>query len=526
MTNKFNTLLKQNKFPVLPDVAQQLITLRIRKDIDYSELIQIIESDSILTSRIIRTANSAYSDLHHKVTTLEQAITTYGLKYIKSMALSFELVATLNNIVEVNFNQGDHWQQSLLRGVFARQLAKRYCPQLREEAFLIALLLDCGIPILAHIYGAQYIRLWQESRCSPIAKCKMEQQLFEFDHSTAGAALLRYWQLPEILSQLIQDHHEPPTSQVSREGRVQLRQIMYFVGSLPLHDFDLICEEDRSLWDFSRTTFGLEEADFLETLELSHQDFRQLSVLYSSFLPPQPDINHLLIQIRALSNCYRERVSTSFHCQTEIQNLKERESHAIDAISVDEQQVLIDGLTGLVTRPLFMKYLTYACQKVRDGNASLTVLYIDLDDFMAVNERYGETGGNRVLEEVADLLQSYTHDKGCIARYDGDAFVLALLDISAQQALQLTKGLTEQIRQLDINLRSSYGRDKVKLTASMGMLFCEPNAPVSNAMRTLEFADQQMYQVKNQRKDGFSYIVLNSVPQEGRQTTGASSVPV
>jgi len=524
MSNKFSTLLKQNKFPALPEVAQQLVTLRIRKDIDYSELIQIIESDSILTSRIIRTANSAYSDLQHKVTTLEQAIATYGLKYIKSMALGFELFATLNNIIEVKFNQGDHWQQSLLRGIFARQLAKRYCPQLREEAFLMALLLDCGIPVLAHIYGAKYTRIWQESRCSPIAKSEMEPQLFKFEHATAGAALFRYWQLPEILSQLIQNHHESPPAQISREGRVQLRQILYFVGSLPLHDFDLICEEDRSLWDFSRNTFGLEEADFLEFLELSHQNFRQLSILYSSFLPPQPDVIHLLIQIRALSNRYCERVCTSFNCQAEIQRLKEKERHAIDVISRDEQQIIIDGLTGLVTRPLFMKYLTHACQKVRDGKASLTVLYIDLDDFMSVNERYGETGGNRVLEEVADLLQSYTNDNGCIARYDGDAFVLALLNFSAQHALQLTRELTEQIRKLDINLSSSYGRDKVKLTASIGMLFCEPNAPISNAMRTLEFADQQMYLVKNQRKDGFSYIVLNSISQENRREATISTM--
>jgi diguanylate cyclase (GGDEF)-like protein len=151
-------------------------------------------------------------------------------------------------------------------------------------------------------------------------------------------------------------------------------------------------------------------------------------------------------------------------------------------------------------------------------------LYESLDDFMAINERYGETGGNHVLEEVADLLQSCTQDNGCIARYDGDAFVLAFLDLSARQALQLTKELSERIRQLEIPLRSPYGRDKIKLTASIGMLFCEPGAPVSNARRTLEFADQQMYLVKNQRKDGFSYIVLNAMSQEDQPKAALSTI--
>jgi diguanylate cyclase (GGDEF)-like protein len=526
MNNIIDKLINQSDVPCLTDVAKKLITFNVEKDSNIPYFIQVIESDPILSSRILRTANSTYRGIQHKVTTLEQAISDLRIKYVRSIAISFELVLSLSNSSSVDFNSHCFWQQNIYRSVLAHQLAKRYCPQRREEAFLIALLLDCGIPSLTQIYGEQYTYLWQECSYSPTAKHQMEQKLFEFDHTAAGAALVKHWQLPELLARFIQDHHVYPSAQTSADGLAELSQIAYFVGNLPLGDFDQITEDDEKLLDFIYKVFQFEKADFLEILESTWREYHHIANLFSSFLPSQNDITKLLIQSKAILNRYSQRECKRFDCQAEIRKLKEQEQKPPESIPQRSPEVSLDEQTGLVGKELLMRYLEHACQKVRNGRASLTVLYLDLDDFKVINERYGNAGGNQVLEEVADTLDSLIQDKGCIARYGEDQFVIASLDLVDRCALQLAKNVVENIRQLEIIIQSAKGRDKVQITASMGMVFCEKSAPVSNATRLLEHADQQLYEVKNKRKDGFSYIVLNAIPQEDQQAPNEDSMPL
>jgi diguanylate cyclase (GGDEF)-like protein len=512
MNKSFDAYLSQSNLPPLPEVAQKLVTLRVGHNTNRVEFLRVLESDPILASRILRVANSTYEGIHHKVTTLDHAVATLGINYVRSLALGFELVTSLSHLNNSDLNLYSYWQQTIYRSVLAHQLAKRYCFSRREEAFLIALFVDCGIPLLAQIYGSPYTRMVQESGCSPAAQYEIEQTLFEFHHTTAGAALIRYWRLPEILARLIQDHHAPCRREESREGLVQLGQIVYFVANLPLGNFDTICETDGALLDFSRSVFGFAESDFLEILECTRQEYHHIANLFSSFLPSEPEVTPLLIQSKALLNLYYERKCQRFDCEAAVRKLKTPAPAPLDSNSSSQASGSLDEQTGLVGRELLMTYLEHACHKVRSDQTSLTVFLIDLDDFKVINNRYGNAGGNIVLEEVADLLQSVIADKGCIARYGEDEFVMVMLGLEDRNALQQIQYLTEQLRQLEITIRSPEGREKVQLTASIGMVYCEPGAPVNSAPRLLEHADHQMYQVKNNSKDGFSYIVLNAMP--------------
>ena len=512
MSTTLDTMLGQGKIPPLPEVAQNLVTLRVGKDTNITEFLEILESDPILSSRILRVANSTYAGLQHKVTSLDQAVSALGIKYVRSLALGFELVSSLSQVSDPDFNSYHYWQQIIYRSVLAHQVAKRYCYARCEEAFLIALLLDCGIPLLSQIYGAQYIRMYQESGCSVASKHQIEQKLFEFHHTTAGAALIRHWQLPEVLAQFVQDHHVSPATEERGEGLVQLGQVVYFAGNLPLGDFDTICDADVKLLDFSRRVFGFDDSDFLEILESTRQEYHHISNLFSSVLPSQTEVDRLLIQSKALLNRYYKRDCKRFDCQTAIRQLKEQTAAPPEPVPVAQPEKPMDEQTGLVGRQLLMTYLEHACLSVRTGQKSLTVFLIDLDDFKQINDHYGNAGGNIVLEEVADLMQSLIRDKGCIARYGEDQFVMVMLDLEDRKALQQVQVLTEKLRQLEITIRYPQGREKIQITASIGMVYCEPNAHVSNATMVLEHADNQMYTIKNNSKDGFSYIVLNAIP--------------
>ena len=80
----------------------------------------------------------------------------------------------------------------------------------------------------------------------------------------------------------------------------------------------------------------------------------------------------------------------------------------------------IDGLTGVANRAEFDEVV------LGTDSPDLTVLYIDLDEFKAVNDRYGHECGDRVLVEVARRIQEACGTEGLVARLGGDEFALVL----------------------------------------------------------------------------------------------------
>ena len=85
-----------------------------------------------------------------------------------------------------------------------------------------------------------------------------------------------------------------------------------------------------------------------------------------------------------------------------------------------------DPLTGLANRALFQPTLEAAVQDAVTGGASCAVLYLDLDRFKLINDRFGHAGGDLVLRAAADRLRGSIRDSDIAARLGGDEFAVLL----------------------------------------------------------------------------------------------------
>ena len=95
----------------------------------------------------------------------------------------------------------------------------------------------------------------------------------------------------------------------------------------------------------------------------------------------------------------------------------------------------VDSLTQLPTRVYFEDRLAAAATKA-DANASrLALLFIDLDGFKPVNDTYGHTIGDLVLEQVGQRLKAMSRGKDVVARVGGDEFLLLLTNVVAEEAV-------------------------------------------------------------------------------------------
>ncbi len=148
-----------------------------------------------------------------------------------------------------------------------------------------------------------------------------------------------------------------------------------------------------------------------------------------------------------------------------------------------------DNLTGLPTRLFFEGRLQAAAKKCDATGAQLAVLFIDLDGFKPVNDTFGHSSGDRVLEQVGRRLTSTARSAGVAARVGGDEFLLLATAGGAPETIaRLAKRLIDALSQ-------PYKIDdrEVTISCSVGIAIypdqCDPHKLIARA-------DAAMYAAK------------------------------
>ena len=95
----------------------------------------------------------------------------------------------------------------------------------------------------------------------------------------------------------------------------------------------------------------------------------------------------------------------------------------------------VDSLTQLPTRVYFEDRLAAAATKADANSSRLALLFIDLDGFKPVNDTYGHSIGDLVLEQVGQRLKAMSRGKDVVARVGGDEFLLLLTNVQSQEAI-------------------------------------------------------------------------------------------
>lgn len=151
----------------------------------------------------------------------------------------------------------------------------------------------------------------------------------------------------------------------------------------------------------------------------------------------------------------------------------------------------LDMATGLGNRIAFCEHVGQQLNRQQAGEALLvTVVYIDLDDFAAVNNAYGTDAGDRCINEIATRLRRLVTRDDDLARVGSDEFALLLTDVHPSilepRLLAIRQAISQAI---------SHGGLRINLTASLGASQFRPTATV-DAEQLLRQADHAMYQAK------------------------------
>ncbi len=162
-----------------------------------------------------------------------------------------------------------------------------------------------------------------------------------------------------------------------------------------------------------------------------------------------------------------------------------------------ERLYMQDDLTQLHNSRYLRQYLETEFRRVRRYGGEVAVIFIDLDGFKGVNDRYGHRVGSETLKEMATLLMESVRDTDVVTRYGGDEFTVVLSSTGAERALITAERVRQKVATYEFKGGSQH---TFHLTASFGIA-SYPRYQADSAADLLEKADLAMYEAKAANKN-------------------------
>lgn len=168
--------------------------------------------------------------------------------------------------------------------------------------------------------------------------------------------------------------------------------------------------------------------------------------------------------------------------------------------AMDQERELshTDYLTGAMNSRAFYNLAEYEIKKSERFHRPLTIVYIDLDNFKQINDRYGHSTGDIVLKTVVQKIKNNVRATDILARLGGDEFALLLPETNQENAHNI-------VTRLQGILTEEMLRCQWRITFSMGVLTCTD--PPAGLNEILHQVDELMYSAKNNGKNAICFAL-------------------
>lgn len=156
-----------------------------------------------------------------------------------------------------------------------------------------------------------------------------------------------------------------------------------------------------------------------------------------------------------------------------------------------------DALTGLYGREFLQRYLPDEMSRSRILKKSLSLIMLDVDDFKHYNDTNGHPQGDRVLRNLADLIQKSVRNYDFSIRYGGEEFCIIMPDTPLDHARKIGERIRQNVEKEKFDFQEK--QPSGNLTVSLGLASFPDHA--SNETDLIKFADIALYHAKGSGKN-------------------------
>ncbi len=190
-----------------PHVMVSLLQLNDNTEMNFHKIEKLVKSDQTLSGFILKASNSPLYARNGEIRKLDHAISLLGFRVIRSLATAAGTTQLFHASRYKRFSKYV-WQHSVASAVIASDIVEMTGKtEIRDEAFIGALLHDLGKVILSSIDRKKYIEVLHivESENKPYEV--VENKIFGTNHMEIGSRAAREWRLPRIYAYILGEHN-------------------------------------------------------------------------------------------------------------------------------------------------------------------------------------------------------------------------------------------------------------------------------------------------------------------------------
>lgn len=206
-------------------------------------------------------------------------------------------------------------------------------------------------------------------------------------------------------------------------------------------------------------------------------------------------VNNRWYQCRDQAICWADGHLVRLAIATDITDRKHVEEELLAAKKHAEELAQKDELTGLNNRRAFFERSHHAFEQSKRFSHATSVIMMDIDHFKLINDNYGHSAGDKVLQAVAELLQTLVREIDIVARIGGEEFAFVLSETGLEDAAILAERIRSGIEGLAVTIDGH----KIKFSASFGVAACKDED--ENIEALLKKADEALYVAKKKGRN-------------------------
>ncbi len=468
-TQVLQDVLASPRLPTPPAIALRIIEMTSDPNVTPAQLTDLVQADSALSSKILKTVNSAFYGLSTPVASIKRAQIMLGLSAIKSLTLGFSLVESLGDDEPGDFDYPAFWSRSLHAAACAKAIAAKTRCMEPEEALLGGLLQDVGMVILHRTLGQPYDEAIKGAEGLHRKISAIELAEFDITHPLVASTFAERWRFPATLITSVRYHEQPTAAPKAHQKPVRCIGLAS-LGASVLTEAEPAAAL-RAYLSKAQSWFALQAAEAEAILEEASSGAREFSKLLEVPRGAPTDA-------RAILEAAKDQLVDV--------NLEEQIDSAVGKARAGLDT---DELTGVATRRAFLAMLEDAHQRAADSEGDLTVATFDVEAFRDINEQHGRETGDRVLTHIAQRLRrDFTNYGGEVARVSDETFALLLPGVDSRTAAKACKAVVEAVATED----GAPGGAPLSLRAGITTMDAESARAFSAPLTLLTAAEQAL----------------------------------
>lgn len=492
-------VLESPSLPTLPVVACKLLSISSNEETGMKEIADMVSKDVSLSAKVLKTANSAFYNLPHKVSTIHQAASRLGINTIRSMLLSFSFLSIRAKDKNNTFNYEKFWEQSLANAVAAKLIITEIVKSDWEEIFVSGLLENIGELIIALSFPQEYEQVLSEASGSDKDIIELEQQIIGADHAFIGYEVTKNWNFPDILLTPIHYHHCPENYKGDDKKLKVIVNVVYLSDLLTnILYSNKPLEYHQKFRNESEAMLGFDDTIIDRILEHVTSEIRKTADVFGFHIENQKSIEQILQEANAALSIInltcdqtnRKLIDALVQLQRLTKDLEEK-NNRLDKLAQ------LDSLTEVYNHGYFQGYLENEISLSARKDTTLSLILADVDDFKIFNDKYGHQTGDFILKELCKVIRQSLRSHDIIARYGGEEFAIILVETTGKDA----QSVAEKLRQ-SIALHNFIYKDKnYHVTICCGIAEIRPAVDPFTKNDLIDFADKALFESKKKGRN-------------------------